>query len=105
MRRPIARPGDPRPLFVRGPTGSLVVPAAVVSTPWGPVIVTLYAISTVSYFAAPVPPWYDVAAERLAGARGGPPALRRPGIAANAPADLYRLSRVRDCAQWRPWLS
>ena len=103
MRRPIARPGDPRPLFVRGPTDSLVVPAAVVSTPWGPVIVTLYAISTVSYFAAPVPPWYDVAAERLAALHDDVPALRRPWIAQNKPAELYRLSDVCGLVRWLPW--
>lgn len=96
-------PISARAFFVRGPNDNLVVPAAIVDTPFGRVIVTLYALSSTAYFAAPVPPWYDVEAEYLASQRGDVPALRRPRIVMNEPAQLYRLSNVCGLVRWLSW--
>lgn len=96
-------PISARAFFARGLNDNLVVPAAIVETPLGRVIVTLYALSSTAYFAAPVPPWYDVDAEYLAALHDDVPALRRPWIAQNKPAELYRLSNVCGLVRWLPW--
>lgn len=104
MTRPsYADPISGRAFFARAKNDHLVVPAETVCTPFGPVVVTLYALSSSAYFAAPVPPWYDLDAERLASRRDDVPVLRRPGIAQGKPAELYRLSDVCGVVRWLPW--
>lgn len=103
MKKPFYRADDPRPLYHRADGESITIPAAVVWTPFGSAIATLYAIDSGSYAAAPVPPWYDGHAERLAADHNNVPVLRRPFIALNLPARLYRLSDVCDLVSWRPW--